>query len=74
MNSEADIPRMQILKAEFQVMMEKEIEMKDLYSEILERVENNYVHEKIRTIRDDEVRHIGYVEIIISLLGLEQEG
>lgn len=74
MNSETDITKMQILKAEFQMMMGKEIEIRELYSKILERVENNYVHKKIRTIRDDEVRHIGYVEIMISLLGLEQEG
>jgi rubrerythrin len=74
MNSNIDIPRMQILKAEFQVMMEKEIEMRDLYSGILERIETEHVRKRLDTIRKDEVRHIGYIEIIMSLLGLEQEG
>jgi rubrerythrin len=74
MNSETDIPRMQILRAEFQVMMEKEIEMKDLYNNILNRIENEYVRKKLNAIRKDELRHIGYIEIMISLLGLEQEG
>jgi rubrerythrin len=47
--------------------MEKEREMRDLYNQILKRIENTYLEEKIRGIRDDEVKHMGYVEIIMSM-------
>lgn len=72
MNSKARIPRVQILGAEFQMMLSKEAEMRDLYSGILKRVENNYISKKIMSIRDDEIKHMGYVKIMLSLLGIEE--
>ena len=66
--------RVQILESEFRIMMEKEVEMRDIYNEIIERAENNYICKKVMVIRDDEIRHIGYVEIILSLLGIGEEG
>ena len=55
------------LMAELSIMLEKEREMRDLYTEVLRRVENNMLTDKIRLIRDEEEKHIGYVEIIIGL-------
>ena len=63
---------MQILEAEFQMMLSKETEMKDLYNGILGRVENNYISKKVMSIRDDEIKHMGYVKIMLSLLGIEE--
>jgi rubrerythrin len=71
MNSEARVPEKQILEAEFQMMLSKENEMKELYDEILKRVENQHVRNKIEAIRNDEIKHMGYVEIILSLLEIE---
>jgi rubrerythrin len=72
MSSNARIPRIQILRAEFQMMLSKETEVRDLYSGILERVENNYISKKIMSIRDDKIMHMGYVEIMLNLLGIEE--
>ncbi len=71
MSSKARIPRVQVLKAEFQMMLSKETDLMDLYSRILERVENHHVRRGIEAIRDDQIRHMGYVEIMLSLLGIE---
>jgi rubrerythrin len=71
MNSEARVPGKQVLEAEFQMMLSKEKELKELYEEILKRVENPYVRKKIEAIRNDEVKHMGYVEIMLSLLEIE---
>ena len=59
--------RKEVLISELKIMMEKEREMRDLYDQILRKLENTYLEEKIRRIRDDEVRHMGYVEIIMSM-------
>jgi rubrerythrin len=66
--------RVQILESEFRIMMEKEVEMRDLYNEIIDRAENNFICKKVMAIRDDEIRHIGYVEIMLSLLGIGEGG
>jgi rubrerythrin len=59
--------RKEVLLSELKIMMEKEREMRDLYDQILKKLENTYLEEKIRRIRDDEVKHMGYVEIIMSM-------
>ena len=66
--------KVQILESELKIIMEKEVEMRDLYDEIINRCENNYICRKIIAIRDDEIKHIGYVEIMLSLLGIKGEG
>jgi rubrerythrin len=68
MNSEKDF-RNQLLLSEFKLLMDKEREMRDLYNHILEKVESTHISDRVRAIRDDEERHMGYVEIILSLLG-----
>ena len=63
--------RKDVLMSELKIMMEKEREMKNFYSEILRKLENPTIHEKIMRLRDDKVRHMGYVEILISLFESE---
>ena len=74
MNSKTKIPKMHILEAEFQMILSKETEMRELYNEILKRVENQHIRKKIETVRNDKIKHMGYVEIILSLLDINQEG
>jgi rubrerythrin len=74
MSSDDLLPKAQILKAELGVMLEKEKEMKDLYVQILDRVENNFISRKIEFLAKEEEKHMGYVEIILSLLENELAG
>jgi rubrerythrin len=57
-----------VLMSELGIMLEKEREMKELYSEILKRLENTSLRTKVEFILKEEIRHIGYVEILISML------
>ena len=61
----------EVLGSELRILMEKEREMRDLYNRILVELDNNTLHKRIMAIRDDETKHIGYVEIIMSLLDAE---
>ena len=58
----------EVLTSELTILMEKEREMRDLYDRILMKLENTTLRKRIMAIRDDETKHIGYVEIIMSLL------
>ena len=64
--------RKDALMSELRILLEKEREMKNLYNEILNKLENPTLHGKIMRIKDDEVRHIGYVDILISLFESEE--
>ena len=55
------------LMSELGLMMEKEREMKTLYDEMLKKLSNTFIRKKIEFIRDDEIKHMGYVRIMISL-------
>ena len=57
----------EVLMSELEIMLEKEKEMRDLYSHILSKLENNMLFEKIKRIKDEEEKHIGCVKIIIGL-------
>ena len=56
-----------LLLSELRIMLAKEKEMLALYIGILEKLENPRLHERLRAIRDDERKHVGYVEILLSL-------
>jgi rubrerythrin len=58
----------EVLTSELKILMEKEREMRDLYNRILEKLDNPTLNKRIMSIRDDERKHMGYVEIIISLI------
>ena len=62
--------------SELKIMLEKEKEMRDLYNEILKDLENLHLKKKIESIRDEEIKHVSYVEILISLFeeGPAEEG
>lgn len=55
------------LMSELRLMMEKEREMRTLYDDMLRRLSNPFIRKNIEIIRDDEIRHMGYVKIMISL-------
>ena len=65
--------RKDTLMSELRVMLEKEKEMRDLYMVILKDLEDPSLHEKIRVLKEEEERHMGYVEIIMSLFEDEVE-
>ena len=58
----------EVLISELKILMEKESEMRDLYNRILVKLDNPTLHSKIMSIRDDETKHMAYVEIIMSLI------
>ncbi len=60
--------KQEILMSELRIMLEKEREMRELYGEILKKLEDPTLHARIQAIYKDEIKHIGYVEIIMSML------
>lgn len=71
MSSKRDPFRRQAQVSEFQMMLSKEAEIKELYDDILKSVENNRIRKTITLIRDQKMKHMAYVKIMISLLGVE---
>lgn len=67
--------KQEILMSELNIMLEKEREMMNLYNGILDELEHVRLIERVSVIRDDEIKHIGYVKILMSLLegGPEKE-
>lgn len=61
---------LQVIQSELKMMLSKEREMRELYDRILKNCENEYICKRIRAIRDDEKKHMGYVKIMTSLLGI----
>jgi rubrerythrin len=58
----------EVLLSELKIMLEKEREMKVMYDEILKDLDSPGLYAKISRIRNDEVKHMGLVEIIIGLM------
>ena len=58
----------EMMMSELKIMLEKEREMKALYSKILESLEHVTLRKKVEFILKEEIRHMGYVEILMSLL------
>ena len=58
----------EVARSEFMLLAEKEREMHELYSRILDMAENEHVRKVVASIRDDEKRHLGYAEIILSMI------
>ncbi len=56
-----------VLVSELSIMLSKEREMFNLYNGILEKLENARLQKRLMLIRDDEKKHIGYVQILLSL-------
>jgi rubrerythrin len=63
-----------LLAGEMEILHRKEKEMYEMYSNLLLKLKNSEIKERIRLIRDQELAHIKMVADILSILGLSATG
>jgi len=57
-----------ISNAEFEALLKLETKARDFYDDMLTRITNPVVREKIESIRNDEVRHMKMAQRILDLI------
>lgn len=64
----------EVLISELRMMRHKEEEMLNLYNGILGELEHPRLHARISAVRDDEKKHVGYCDILLSLFEKPPKG